>query len=554
MKVVIKGIEGDLLENVAAKLQLNHIKREPSPTAREVYYLHKQAETDIENGLAPFGYYAPTISSELIQLQGKWTATYTIDPGKQVIIQQLKVDVIGDGRGIESLQHPARDFLLRPGDPLNQPQYTRDKARLLHKVRKLGFLDATYSVHEIRVNRSLYQAEIELVLDTGTRYTFGQIISDQEEITADLFSRYFSFAQGDVYDPKLLNQVQRVLNKTQFFKRVTLEAGHGDSMLHQVPVEVHVTPLQQHNRYSVGIGYATDIGTSLTFDWYNQLLNRHGHRTYSSLLIGQRKTDLLFNYTLPGRDPRYQTITASAGWNRENWEQTDSEKYNVGVTYEYAMPERYLAIGLEYLEEEYEIGDEAGSSRFVTPSAKGALIFADDVVNTTNGLRAEVTISGGDERVFSDASFLKLRGEGKLILTPMEGWRLIGRGSIGAILVEDIDDIPPSLRFYAGGSKSVRGYSYRTLGPEDEDGDVIGGQVLLTGSVACEKQITENILGAVFYDVGNAMDDFSVNLAHAVGATVGVILPFGQVTLELAYPLSEMGSKQYVFVTVGADL
>lgn len=100
----------------------------------------------------------------------------------------------------------------------------------------------------------------------------------------------------------------------------------------------------------------------------------------------------------------------------------------------------------------------------------------------------------------------------------------------------------------------MRGYSYRSLGPEDDDSDVIGGQVLLAGSIACEKQFSGNLTSAVFYDAGNAMDDFSADLAHAVGVSFGLKLPFGQATLELAYPLSEMGSKQYVFISVGADL
>jgi len=554
VEVVIKGVEGQLLQNVQARLRINHTNKEQPLSATQIRHLHGLAEENIESALAPYGYFSPTIAADLTRQKGRWVATYTIDPGQQVIINQLQVDVLGEGRELEALRYPARDFLLRPGDPLNQTQYKKDKARLLHKARNLGFLDATYSVHEIRVNRHLHKADIELILDTGTRYTFGQIFTEQEVITPKLFFRYFPFSQGDVYDPKLLSEVQSSLNKTQYFKRVTLETSPGDEILHQVPVEAYVIPLESRNRYSVGVGYATDILTYFTFDWYNKLLNHQGHHTYSSLLIGENESHLILNYNIPGVDPRYQTLTATGAWNREIWEGTDSEKYTAGVTYEYAMPEQYLAFALEFLDEEYEIGDDADANRLLIPSARASLTFADDVVNTTNGLRAEVNLSGASEDVFSDASFLKLRGEGKLILTPIESWRLIGRGSIGGILVDDIDDIPPSLRFYTGGAKSVRGYSYRSLGPEDEDGDVVGGQLLLTGSIACEKQFSGNLTSAVFYDAGNALDDFSTDLAHSVGISLGLKLPFGQATLELAYPLSEMGSKQYVFISVGADL
>ena len=50
------------------------------------------------------------------------------------------------------------------------------------------------------------------------------------------------------------------------------------------------------------------------------------------------------------------------------------------------------------------------------------------------------------------------------------------------------------------------------------------------------------------------MDDLTVDLAQGVGLGFGLALPFGQVRLELAYPLSDEGSSQYFYLTVGADL
>jgi translocation and assembly module TamA len=206
------------------------------------------------------------------------------------------------------------------------------------------------------------------------------------------------------------------------------------------------------------------------------------------------------------------------------------------------------------LNEDYRIGSTRGSTSLLMPGVKGSLALADDVVNTENGLRVTVDISGASQDLLSEASFLKLRGDGKLILSPVDGWRLIGRGSIGGILVEDIDDIPPSLRFYAGGEKSVRGYRYRSLGPADDSGNVIGGRLLLTGSIEIERRLSRYWRAAAFYDVGNAMDDFEVDLVDGVGIGIGVALPFGRARLDLAYPLQNEGRSQAVYLSVGADL
>ncbi|MEJ2057377.1 MAG: BamA/TamA family outer membrane protein, partial [Desulfofustis sp.] len=260
------------------------------------------------------------------------------------------------------------------------------------------------------------------------------------------------------------------------------------------------------------------------------------------------------NYLVPVADPRYNSLAGTGMWSRESWEDTITESYTVGALFKYSTPEYYYGVSLEYLDESYRIGDTNGDSQLLMPGFKWTWALADDIVTTKHGLRASIEVTGAQEELFSDATFVKLRGEGKAIITPFEQFRVIGRGSVGTTLVDDIDSIPPSIRFYAGGQKSVRGYQYKTLGPTDSSGNVIGGKLLLTGGVELEKQFLENWRGVVFYDVGNAMNEIQVDLAHGVGVGLGFALPFGQARLELAYPLNDDGEPQYVYLSVGADL
>jgi len=117
---------------------------------------------------------------------------------------------------------------------------------------------------------------------------------------------------------------------------------------------------------------------------------------------------------------------------------------------------------------------------------------------------------------------LQIISEGGFIL-PLP-WRffLQTRGKAGISLLRDpLSDLPPSLRFFAGGDQSVRGYAYQSLGPVDASGQVIGGKNLLFGSLEAERRIGEDWGASVFYDTGNAFDSFS-NLRMAQGAGVGV--------------------------------
>ena len=58
--------------------------------------------------------------------------------------------------------------------------------------------------------------------------------------------------------------------------------------------------------------------------------------------------------------------------------------------------------------------------------------------------------------------------------------------------VNSIENLPSSLRFFAGGDTSVRGYDYRSLGPQDENGDFIGGRHLIETSVETDFRFAEN--------------------------------------------------------------
>lgn len=554
LSVIVVGVKGRLYDNVMARLRINRYGENSQLGEAEIRRLHRLAEADIQAALAPFGYYSVAVTSELNQTDAGWEAAYTIVVGKPISIGLLSVRIIGEGADLPELAEPESFFDLEVGSTLLQGAYEDGKRDLMRQARALGFLDAAYTVHEIRIDRSAYRAELELVMDTGPRYLFGEVTSSQQVISDSLLDRFMQFEQGDWFVPRQLQELQRDLYRTDYFSLVSVKADTENTDGVYVPVTIELEPLDKYNRYSLGVGYATDIRAHVRLEWTNRLLNQSGHSMNSSLLIGEQESHFIVNYRIPVADPRYNSLTSSVLWNRELWEDTVTSMYSGGVSFDYRTTKRFFGVSLEILNEDYRIGDTPGQSELLIPGVKGSWAIADSVINTENGLRTSVEIHGASEEFVSDTSFLKVRADGRLILSPLLNWRLITRGSVGYILVDSIDDLPPSQRFYAGGERSVRGYRYRTLGPEDDSGNVIGGTYLLTGSVELERRLTEILRAFVFYDVGNAVDDFSVDFAHGVGAGVGLALPFGQIRLEGAYPLREMGSAQYVFLSVGADL
>ncbi len=551
--VEVEGIEGKLLENVLARLRIQVYSQDSDLSETEILRLHQLSEQDIKSALAPYGFYSPEVTTTLSQDEDLWTASYFIDPGQPVLIDSVAISVVGPGAEFAD-EFIAEIPALKKGDVLNQRIYEEEKRQILRRAFAFGFLDAEFLLHEIRIDRPAYTADIELQLDTGHRYHFGEIRVDQDIITEELFFRFIEFDQDDYFSARRLQELQRDLYRSDYFSSVVIEGDIEAAKRSRVPVDISVEPLNAYNRFSFGVGYSTDIRAYARFEGLNRLLNRWGHRLFSSVQYGELERYVTLNYTIPVVDPRYNALTGSGMWQEKEWEDTDTELYTAGLLYEYSTPEHYYGVSLEYLNENWRVGETTGEDNLLMPGLLWTWALADDIVTTRHGIRALVELTGAHNDFGSDASFAKLRAEGRAIITPVETIRLIGRGSFGTIQVNSINSLPPSIRFYAGGQKSVRGYKYRTLGPTDPSGTVVGGKILLTGGIECEKQFSENWRGVIFYDAGNAMNDINVDLAHGVGAGIGIVLPFGQARLEFAYPLNDEGEAQYVYLSVGADL
>jgi len=136
---------------------------------------------------------------------------------------------------------------------------------------------------------------------------------------------------------------------------------------------------------------------------------------------------------------------------------------------------------------------------------------------------------------------------------PFGDWFGNARVEAGQVFVHDRIGVPDTVLFRAGGEDSVRGYGYRTLGPS-VNGAVVGGRVLLTGSVEMEHPLSNRmpaLLGAVFVDAGNAADRWN-EMRPVFGYGVGLHYrsPVGPLRLDLAYGQDERRLRIHVSVGI----
>jgi translocation and assembly module TamA len=166
-------------------------------------------------------------------------------------------------------------------------------------------------------------------------------------------------------------------------------------------------------------------------------------------------------------------------------------------------------------------------------------LVADDILFPTRGFRVRGEVRGSQEVLGATGDFVRLEIEANQVTSIGDHWRFFLRSRLGVGLVDDVDTLPASQRFFAGGDLSVRGYSFNSLGPTDEAGNVVGGRHLLFGSVEVERRVWGRVALATFVDAGNAVNSFDDGVEVSAGLGINVRTPIGTVRIGAARSITE---------------
>jgi len=568
IQVAVEGVEGEALKNVQAALELPPgLVREGQVDQLWLHRFREQVPEIVKEALKPFGYYEAEVEASLeAKEEGPWLLRVIVNPGRPVRLTSARVEVRGPGMEEPKLRGRVTAFPLKEGDVLRQDQYEEAKGSLKAQALILGYLDADFSIHVIRLSEREATATLELVLETGPRYLFGKVtFVGAPEYPESFLKRFLTFRSGDTFSQTQLNQTQINLVNSDRFQAVTIEANKEQSQGVYVPVRVSLIA-SRSKRLLLGAGYDTDIGAKASGRYQDVNFNRWAHELKVELDVAQRLQGLVTTYVLPGLGALDSKVSAKVGLQNERTDTYDSRSLNFGPEYTHSFErgggDRYSlgrgSLGALYLQmgfEDFTVGDQKGNSRLVMPGIRFSQRQLNDVILPTRGYRYAVELRGSSQAIGSNVSFLQFLVNGNL-LVPLPGrFSLLLRGEAGATLTHSFDSLPPSVRFFAGGATSVRGYEYKSLGPTDASGEVVGGDHLLVGSIELEKALGKIIGVAAFYDAGNAFDSFShMNLQQAAGLGIRVYTPVGAIKLDLARQLGVRDPGYRVGITVGFGL
>lgn len=552
--IEINGVDTLLEDNIRLFLSIEQQKNHTLLSEARLHRLHQKAPQEITNALHPFGYYRPVIDSKLTQpASDQWLATYTIDPGPQLPIGEFDFTISEEMSKDPEFQTLIKNIPLHKGDPFNHIEYENTKANLAKLAAERGYFQARFIEHRIDIDLVAYEARIHLNYDGGPRYDFGEIQLNQEVLDPDLLRRYVSFDRGSPYLLSKLVDLQQALNDSDYFSTVEVSPLQPQISNNEIPINVMLTPRKRH-RFSVGLGYGTDTGARAKFGWEIPRLNRRGHRFNTEAKISELGNSLSASYRVPVLNPRTDQMVYSAGIVNENTDISESTVQTIGASLNRSIDSWRESISLNYQRESYLIANERGDSTLLLPGVNWNRTWGNNTIYILDGLRFDIGLRGASKKFISDTNFTQLQGGIKAINSLGSRDRIIVQGKLGSTWIQDFADLPSSVRFFAGGAQSVRGYTYQSLGPKDVNGKVIGGNYLLIGNIDFEHSFDNKWGIAVFYDGGNAMDNIDDKLARGAGVGLRWKSPVGSVRIDLASALSLDGKPWRLHINIGPDL
>ncbi len=554
VKVIITGVDDRLRGELSLALALERktdLQYAISPASIRALYL--RSLSDIADVLQANGYYNHEVSDSLRQEGEDWVAEFNIQPGPPVIINSLLVELVGEGSDDPELGRTVNEFPLTVDMTLNHSLYESGKRRILNLANDRGYLDAIYRSHTISINNQEHTARIDLVLDTGRRYLFGTVNMPDTVIDRDILDRYIPFRDGAPYDANQLIVFGQKLRDSNYFDEAIVYASQQDAQDYRIPITVVLTPRPENN-IRAGVGYGTDSGPRLVASWDNRYINRRGHRLDTDLRLSQTTSDITGSYAMPDFRGNGAELDLLSSLSTEKTDTSISDAFRLGVRQGRLVKSWNEAVSLVYQYESFKVADEGNNTRLLMPELRYWKTSADAAFYTNSGYRLNFNLKGAARGALSDMTFIQAVISGKYIRPVAGHGRFIARGEAGASYVPEFSELPASIRFFAGGDNSIRGFDVQALGPLNDDGQVIGGKYLTVGSLEYEHRLNDKWGVAVFSDFGNAYNDFSDRFVYSTGLGLRWKTPVGPLRVDVAAGLSEDDVPFRLHINIGPDL
>jgi translocation and assembly module TamA len=370
---------------------------------------------------------------------------------------------------------------------------------------------------------------------------------------------------GERFSPSAIEKARQDLASIGVFSVVRIEPAKQLDAQGRLPLTVSVTERPLH-AVDAGIGYSTDLGVNFNLGWHDRNLFGNAEQlnlTAMMQLGGDAVTKPGYQFGAQFIKPdflrRDQSLEIDLNAVDQSLQAYDQDALEEKIAINRKLSKEWTAsIGISG--EQEKIAQEGETRHYNLIGLP--LVFKYDSTNNlldpTKGIRATLSAtptealgSGSTSFVILQAAastYLDLSGNGRSVLAL--------RGLVGEVPGQGTFALPPDQRFYAGGSATVRGYRYQSVGPQFADGNPTGGTAVDAATVEFRQRILSNYGAVAFVDAGQVSTNgtpFSNTVRVGAGVGLRYYTPIGPIRLDVAVPLDrERGGDAFeLYIGIG---
>jgi len=508
----------------------------------------------VASNLRSHGYLDATVEV----LWPAWDSTnYTVGIDVRSGRRSLLGDVEISGAGIIGLEEVRALLEVSHGEPLTPADTLgfRRALRAAYNARGRIRADVSFELRDfdfpgpdsVPGTRTLVCRIVE-----GPRFVLGEVtVSGLESVRQVVVSREISLRPGDSLNTDALRESLARIYTLRLFNDVRYRYHpREDEAVMDIEVVVHERP---YHTIDLATGYISP--TAVFWGGYWKPPNIWGNNqrltvgsTWTHYFASGQEGDLV-EPSLSYEEPWFLSsrwtgkLTGEYTYLQRSFQEERS--YGAGLSFSrLLLPDLRLTCGYSIDRTRFEStsGDTVLVQPWTTTGSLNASLVNDTRSPMLDPVRGRWLMLGGklSGGFLGGLDFYRLETEARYFYPVSDHLVLAGR--VGAGTVQGYNgqvSIPPTDRFYLGGAGTVRGYSYYGLGPQDSEGNPLGGNTMLLGNFEARLRVWKFIGVTAFLDSGgiwNDLEEVSSNEAGlGTGMGIRISTPFSPIRFDYGF-------------------
>ncbi len=503
--------------------------------------VHDLASTD--------GYFSPVVRTDVRTIDGRKHVIVSVESGQQTKISSVTLTFNGPVQTEDKARENAARFAfsLHEGDPFTQAGWSDAKNAALKTLQARRYLGAKITRSEARIDPLAHDAKLSVTFESGPTFTMGPLdVSGTQRYPERIVTNVNPISEGEIYDVQRVTELQRQLQNTPYYASVAIDVDDNVDKPLLTPLHVKVSEYP-YNSFRGGVGYSTDTGPHIQGSY--TYLNTFG-AAWPLQLQGRVDDIQKYGQIQLSMPPGQRGWTNSALASYTSTDVSDTVIYSArgGIQRTRTSQNIDFAYALMFYQDRLTQNIEPPSTAHaLMPSFSWTRRNVDDPLfpRTGNVIRFETGFAV--KNALAEQTFARAYMRGQQYLPIGRADIVLFRAELGGIFTSGPSSgIPASLLFRAGGSNSVRGYSFQSIG-NNVGGSIIPTKYLATGSAEYQHWFNHDWGAATFFDIGTATDTWHEKVFYpGIGFGARWRSPVGPVNVDLAYGIRNKSVRPYL--------